>query len=227
MAAPSVATLSGPVAFTNTKTVITVANVVPGQAYGVDMTDQEQIDLLEGVLTRTTAIIDAVDPAQFGLPTPCEEFDVRGLLDHIVGWAQVFAAGSAGRVFEGDPTTFHVSDDPAAEFSAAAAELLGGWRTHGIDREVRSFAGGMMPGPMIFGMTMMEYLTHGWDLAVATGQEPGFEEAAGEAALAHAQVILLPEYRQPGYFGDEVPCPGDEPAISRLVAFMGRRPTAG
>lgn len=188
------------------------------------MTDHEQIDVLEGVLRRTATVLAAVRPEQYDRTTPCAPMTVRDLVDHVVGWVQVFAAGSAGRTHEGDPTAFHAGTDPSAEFRAAADELLEGWRAHGLDREVRSFSGGMMPGRMIFGMTVMEYLCHGWDLARATGQEPGYPEAAAELALASAIEILLPQYRGPDSFGDAVEVPADAPAIDRFVAFMGRDP---
>ena len=60
----------------------------------------DDIDLLNGVLTKTGDLIEGVEPDQRANPTPCPEYDVDALLDHIVGWVQVFEAGAVplGRV---------------------------------------------------------------------------------------------------------------------------------
>src|SRR5664279_3327610 len=130
----------------------------------------DDIDLLSGVLDKTGDLIAGVKPDQLGLSTPCPEYDVATLRDHIVGWLQVFEAGANERTPEGDPLQFHCGDDPGGEFRRAAAGVVDGWTRHGLDREVAISSGGKMPGQMVFNMTLMEYLTHGWDLATATSQ---------------------------------------------------------
>ena len=78
---------------------------------------------------------------------------------------------------------------------------------------------------MVFTMTLMEYLTHGWDLAVATGQRVPFTETEAETTLRRADGMLPSEYRGAGMpFGDVVPVPDDAPAVDRLVGYMGRDP---
>src|SRR6185295_2205150 len=118
----------------------------------------DDIELLSGVLTKTGDLIEGVRPDQGSLPTPCPDYDVDALLDHIVGWVQVFEAGSEGRTFEGDPSAFHVGDDPAAEFRRSASNLAASWRREGVDRDVAISSGDKMPGAMVLNMTVMEYL---------------------------------------------------------------------
>ena len=82
-----------------------------------------------------------------------------------------------------------------------------------------------MPGEMVFNMTVMEYLTHGWDLAVATAQPIPYTDAEAEEALSRAQATLPPEYQGEGMaFGAPVDVADDAPAIDRFVAFLGRPP---
>lgn len=183
------------------------------------------IDLLAGVLAKTGDLVAGAEPGQAGRPTPCPDYDVATLVDHLVGWVQVFAAGAQGHTDAGDPAAYRAGDDPAAEFRAAARALVAGWRAHGFDRTVRLTGGGDVPAAMAFRMTLMEYVTHGWDLAVATGQPVPFTPGEAEAALAAAQETLPPEYRGAGMpFGDIVPVADEAPAVDRLVAFLGRRP---
>jgi uncharacterized protein (TIGR03086 family) len=183
------------------------------------------IDLLAGVLDKTGDLVAGVEPGQAGRPTPCPDYAVEDLVNHLVGWVQVFAAGSQGRTPDVDPTAVKAGDDPAAEFRAGAGDLVEGWRTHGADRTVRLTGGSEIPASMVFNMTLMEYFTHGWDLAVATGQDVPFTDEEAEATLAAAQATLPPEYRGAGQsFGEIVPVPDDAPAVDRAVAFLGRTP---
>src|SRR4051812_1251590 len=168
-----------------------------------------EIDVLESILGKTAGIVEGVRPAQLSDPTPCAELDVEALRSHIVGWAQQFAAGSTGTPSAVDPTTYRAGDDAAEVFRAAAADMVRGWREHGVDREVQ-LSMGASPGPMVLAMTMMEYLTHGWDLAVATGQPVPFTEEEATDVLERAQATLRDEYRGDA-FGPRIELPGDAP----------------
>jgi uncharacterized protein (TIGR03086 family) len=187
-------------------------------------TDSADIAVLDGVLAKTGDLLAGVRPDQRSLPTPCSDYDVGALMDHIVGWAQVFAAGSNQKEFPEDPAGYHCGDDPAAEFRLAAADIVEGWSTHGLDRTVKVTSGDS-PGEMVFTMTLMEYLTHGWDLAVATGQPVPFSDTEAEVTLRRADGMLPDEYRGAGMpFGEVVAVPGDAPAVERLVGYLGRDP---
>jgi uncharacterized protein (TIGR03086 family) len=184
----------------------------------------DEPELLTNVLSKTGDLIAAVGDEQWRLPTPCPDYDVTALVNHIVGWVQVFDAGCHGRAFEGDPTSYQCGPDPAGEFRATAASLAAGWREFGLDRQVRIMSG-EMPGESVFNMTLMEYLTHGWDVAVATDQEIPFSEEEASETLARAERTLPPEYRgDQGAFGEEVEVDPDAPAVDRLAAFLGRQP---
>jgi uncharacterized protein (TIGR03086 family) len=186
-----------------------------------------EIDLLTGILDKTGDVIAGVGADQVGRPTPCEDYDVAALRDHIVGWIQVFDAGSNGRTFEGDAMAYRCGADPEAEFRAAAAGVVAGWQEHGLDRPVRVISG-EMPGEMVFNMTLMEYLTHGWDLAVATAQVPPYTEDEAAETLARAEGTLPAEMRGgDSPFGPPVPIASEAPSLDRFIAFMGREPQFG
>jgi uncharacterized protein (TIGR03086 family) len=181
-----------------------------------------EVELLEGILTKTGDVIAGVRRDQWELATPCPEYDVETLMNQIVSWIRVFDAGCNGRPFDEDPATYRCGPDPAGDFRASAASLVAGWEQHGLDRPVR-VTSGEMPGEMVFNMTVMEYPTHGWDLAVATGQPIVFSEEEASETLARAEATLPPEYRG-NAFGPAVPVDPDARAVTRLVAFLGRHP---
>jgi uncharacterized protein (TIGR03086 family) len=184
----------------------------------------DEIELLTGVLDGTARVIEGVGDDQWERPTPCPEYDVGGLVDHILGWAEVFVAAATGTRFEGDPSAHHRGDDPAGEFRATADRMVEGWRAHGFDRQV-SMMGGESPAAGAFNMTVMEYLTHGWDLAKATGQPMPWTDEQATEVLARAEATLPAQYRGHGMaFGPIVQVSDTAPAADRVAAFMGRTP---
>lgn len=182
------------------------------------------VELLTGVLSKTGDVIEGVGADQLGLPTPCDDYDVETLINHIVGWAHVFEAGCHNRTYEGDAKAYRCGAEPAREFRTAAAGLVAGWEQYGFDREV-GVTGGRMPAEQVFNMTVMEYLTHGWDLATATGQPVPFTEQEATETLARAEATLPPQYRGENMpFGHVVPVAEHASPVDRMVAFMGRAP---
>jgi len=182
----------------------------------------DEIDLLTGVMGKTGDLIGGVGADQWGLATPCSDWDVRGLVEHILGWVRVFDQAANGGAFEGDPADYRLGDDPAGDFRASAARLVDGWRRGGKDRTVR-LTMGEMPGAMVFDMTLMEYLTHGWDLSTATGQAVPFSDDEAEDVLTRARATLRPEYRGPdSAMGEEAEAPPGSSPVVQLAAFMGR-----
>ena len=84
---------------------------------------------------------------------------------------------------------------------------------------------GGMPGSVVIGMHLTEELVHGWDLAVATGQELPIDPAAAELALGVLRPVPEEMLRGPN-FGPEVAVPADAPSGIALVAFLGRDPAS-
>lgn len=181
----------------------------------------DDVDVLESVLEKDAALIENVRPEQLAAPTQCPDYDVQTLTTHIVAWLRSFAAGANERPFDEDPTAY-TTDDPARDFRSAADELVQGWRKYGTDRNAR-FGSQEMPAAAVLGMTLMEEVTHGCDLALATGQPVPFSDEELETTLARAKANLPDQYRGEA-FAPQVPVPDDAPALDRLLGFMGRQP---
>jgi uncharacterized protein (TIGR03086 family) len=141
-------------------------------------------------------------------------FDVARLIDHLVGWVTSFAARVSNETFDGDPSRFQAGADPAGDFGAAARIIVAAYR-----------AGGHEAQQLPVGMLLMEYVVHGWDLAIATGQPVPFTDAEAESALTTGRQMLKPKYRGPGKtFGFEVHVAETASQVDQLVAFLGRAP---
>jgi uncharacterized protein (TIGR03086 family) len=179
---------------------------------------------LEDVLHTTGAIVAGVKPDQYGLPTPCPDYDVGTLVNHIVGWVTVFADGASQEPPKTNPATYQVGADPAAEYDASAKRLVAAFRDGAADRDI-DLGNGPSPGSMILGMILMEDIGHGWDLAMATDQPAPYSQRSIKAAKAAAKANLKPEYRGPDKsFGDIVEVSDDAPPLDELIGLLGRDP---
>ncbi len=185
----------------------------------------EQVDLLESVLNKTGDLMAAVPPDERDRPTPCGDFDVATLVDHLAEWCKTFAASAA----DGPPPSADGSagDWPqfaAAEFRNAADHAVAGFRSGADDRPI-TLMGGPIPASAVVGMMLMEYIGHGWDLAVATGQPVPYSDVEAAAGLAAGKGMLSDNFRGPDKsFGPEVTVPSDATAVERLIGFIGRDP---
>lgn len=182
---------------------------------------------LNAVLIDLARVVDGIDDARRTAPTPCTEYDVSTLLDHVVGWLDTFSAGYAdpgGRAPRADLSGFRAPEDPAAAVREAASRLDRALAAGAATRPL-VLGEAAMPGEMALSMILWEYQVHGWDLATATGQ-PWSPPADGlEASLVFAPMMLTDDYQGEGKpFAPRVGVADDAPALDRLVAISGRDP---
>jgi uncharacterized protein (TIGR03086 family) len=183
----------------------------------------------EGAVASTAENVKRVRADQFGAPTPCREWDVRDLLNHIIGTLWLGEALLRDRPSRyamapgGLPAADLAGDDPAAAYAKASAAALAAAATGDTLTRMHTTPLGDMPGPGLAGWTTLDMLVHGWDLARATGQAAELDDTVAAHVLAFAEQAITPDLRAPR-LGPAVPVPAGSPLTSRLVAFLGRRP---
>lgn len=175
------------------------------------------IDALEQTFAHADGVITNVQTDQHDNKTPCEEWTVRDLLEHMIGVVANIGAAAGGQ----PSTTFVLAEDPAAQFRDAAAAALAAWRTPGVLDRVLDVAVGPMPGRMLASINLLDTAAHTWDLATATGQPAELPDPVATAAMDASRTIVSPEVR-PGRFGPEQAAPAGASTTQRLVAFLGR-----
>jgi uncharacterized protein (TIGR03086 family) len=174
--------------------------------------ESSDVALLEAVFLETEATIAAVRSDQLHSPTPCTDYDVADLVNHLIGWARTFAARFTGASAAEDPNDYRTGENPARDFHEAAQVIVDAYRSPAELTEQ------LPPGFMV-----MEFLTHGWDLAAATGRTVQYPDNAAELGLKTAREMLKPEYRGSAFL-PQVKAASTDGAVDRLVAFMGRNP---
>ncbi|WP_345606143.1 TIGR03086 family metal-binding protein [Pseudonocardia adelaidensis] len=193
------------------------------------MTTTETTDprpLYDGALSWALGRVRGVRPDQLTLPTPCSELDVRALLAHLV--ATVHRAAAVGRGEDAAAVPWSVpqapGDDWGSAYAAAIDAMWAVWRdgSDRLDRPVRA-PFGEVPGRAALIAYTSETLVHGWDLAVATGQDAEADPAIATPVLA-VMARFLPAEPRGGHVPFAAPVPAREGAgpTERLANWCGR-----
>jgi uncharacterized protein (TIGR03086 family) len=183
------------------------------------------VESLRTSLDDTGRLITGVRAEQWTLPTPCTDWSVRDLVNHLITGNDLFARVVLGDSSGAVRTSTDVRPDQCADAYRESAEaLLAAFASPGAMDRLVTVPFGTVPGVVALHLRLVEALVHGWDLARATGQPLRYDEEIAERALEFTRMKLadVPPDRSP--FGVPRPVPDDAPALDRLAACLGRDP---
>jgi uncharacterized protein (TIGR03086 family) len=152
-----------------------------------------------------------VSDEQLDRPTPCREWTVGDLVDHLVNAPAVFTTLMRGDEPDWGAEPPHVGTDREQAFRAAGEALVAAWTTvDGTDQ----------PSPLDW--QLAELSVHTWDLVTALGETTtGLDPEVAERGLAFMRANLTTDNRG-GAFGPERLAPRGVDAYARVAAFAGR-----
>ncbi len=184
-------------------------------------------ELLSQAYTSTGAVLAGVSSADLDRATPCASWQVRELVNHVVGGAGWFAAIAAtGETPETEAQDFCAGDFKAV-FAEDSARCVAAFAADGAMERIMQLPFGEMPGSAFVNIATVDTFTHGWDLARATGQSSDLDPELAVQLLAIAQASLPDTFRGPegkAPFLPKVEAPAGAPAADQLAAFLGRQP---
>ncbi len=174
------------------------------------------------------AVIRTLAPSDLGARTPCAEYDLRALVNHLLFWGPSLAGAAARQEVPPPAAAEEDLDLTAGNWTAALQASLdrtvAAWSEPDAWVGVTRMGGPMeLPAPMIGGMVLGELVVHGWDLARATGQSPLWDvdllrhlqqDVAGSAEMG----------REMGIYGPAVPVPDTASTLDRVLGLTGREP---
>jgi uncharacterized protein (TIGR03086 family) len=181
-------------------------------------------DLHAQALDATGRVIGGVAADRWHAATPCADWDARALVNHLVAgnlWAAELAAGGTiegvGSRLDGDV----LGSDPAAAYAESAAAAAAVFRRPGALDAPCAVSYGPVPGSVYAGHRFLDVFVHGWDIAVATGQDytldPGLMEACRQ--VIEPQVDA---FRGAGALAPAVAVPAEASEQTRFLAMLGR-----
>jgi uncharacterized protein (TIGR03086 family) len=179
------------------------------------------VALLERALRYTLDSLVLVTPSALTRPTPCADWDLARLLDHMSDSLLALHEAVVGGRIALDPV-HHPDEVPAvADLRARGCRLLADWRTAGAERISVSVGDRGLPPALVAAAGALEVAVHGWDVAAATGASRPLPAALAEPLLDLAPLLVTPADRGPR-FGPERPVEGPASASKRLLAHLGR-----
>jgi uncharacterized protein (TIGR03086 family) len=170
--------------------------------------------------------IKQVGPDDWDKPTPCTDWTVRDLVNHIVVeqlWVPDMLAGrtvaEVGDKFDGD----RLGDDPLAVWQEASRTAREAWLEPGVvERTVHLSYSDETAEEYGWQMTT-DLAVHGWDLATALGAPAGIPDELASRLISYLEPQLA-VWSGSSMFAEPVPVPGDAAPPTRLVALLGRQP---
>lgn len=185
---------------------------------------------LEPATAALTRIVEGVRDDQLAAPTPCRDTTVGDLLDHVDGLSMAFAAAADKKPLDTGgrppaPDASRLGTDWRTRVPRRLVELAEAWRSEPAWTGMTAAGGTDLPGEVAGIVALNEIVVHGWDLAVATGQEFTGDPELLQAALGFVQAAVAENPNgTPGLFGPPVPVPDDAPLVDRLIGLAGRDP---
>ncbi|MCU1659873.1 MAG: hypothetical protein JWO57_4529 [Pseudonocardiales bacterium] len=192
----------------------------------------DELAMLQSGLREFGVRVHAIDPDQWGAPTPATEWSVTDLVGHVVDehrWAPPLLHGhdldAAAKIVEGVASTRHdvsMGSDLAAEWDDAATASVEAFGEPGaLDRTV-SLSRGPTPVRDYLGEMILDLTVHAWDL----GKAIGYSEPLPEDLVrpVYQDVVEMGDLSSSGVFHAPVDVPDDAPVIDKLVAATGRDP---
>lgn len=173
------------------------------------------VEMFERAATAAAALGRSVGADQMALATPCSEWDVAALLEHMAGGpAYLSAALAVSAPASGRWPESASIDDVVSHLSEPGA----------LDRRCMSPAGFEWSIAEAAAGTAMDQLIHTWDLAVALGADRTLDAEVTDAVVA----MFLPQMpelgRQAGFVGPAVDVGDGASTQDVLLGAMGRDP---
>lgn len=180
--------------------------------------------LLADAATAAASTVRGVSPDQLAAPTPCQQWQVRPLVNHLLQVATALTLAGRGEAVPDDVWERDMmSDDWAGRLNEQARQAIEAWSEPSAWEGTVSMSSAEMPASMVATMLASDLVIHSWDLARATGQEVACLDDTAEMARVFVEQ-MGEQGRGMGIFAEPVPVPQGAPALDRAVGLSGRDP---
>jgi uncharacterized protein (TIGR03086 family) len=182
-------------------------------------------DHVHSVVESVQSVVDGVSDPDTSAASPCPDWDVRSVANHLLGTIEAMRRVGAGEDLDPEDPWGTQGDHARETWRSDLSDLLASYAETWSRPESWEGAamGGKVPRQMIGDMGFVEVVLHGWDLARGSGQQVQYDDAAIDQAL-EVMAQIGEQGRSQGAFGAEVPLPDDAPPFHRVLAQSGRDP---
>jgi uncharacterized protein (TIGR03086 family) len=174
------------------------------------------------------ALLLGVDDDELTGPTPCPDWTVAALLDHLTGLSLAFTQAARKRADAPGtggpppaPSARHLSPHWRSRLPVLLEELDTAWRDPAAWTGTAQAGGVTMPATALGTVAMNELVMHSWDLARATGQEYATDPRILEVLIEF--LSQGPAEGTPGMFGPVLSAPSEPTLLDQALSLAGRR----
>lgn len=186
------------------------------------MTPFEALQLSSAEFERQLGNIRAL---QWDLPTPCPDWSVWALVNHVVGGVSRYTRllhGATAETVDATRALDHISPDPLRAFRSGCAEMIAAFEEPGALRRTVHHRAGDRTSSELLEMRVLEFAVHGWDLARAIGSDDQLNPRIVERVYRRL-TRCGPDRDGQNVFGPpSEPLPVDASAQDRLLHSTGR-----
>ena len=185
----------------------------------------EKINEMTAAAAEAARVVNGV-PDVLTTATPCDDWDLRTLLNHTILWT----AYSAERRAHGESVAedlmakdFTAAPGFRADYAAHIQKAVEAWSDPAAWAGNSSVMGDATPRADVGAMLIMEMALHGWDIARATGQQYVCDDQLAETLreTVEAQADLFRKYQG---FAAAVPVTDTATPFDRALSLSGRDP---
>jgi len=163
-------------------------------------------------------------------PTHCADYDVRGLVNHLLYWGPWLDAALRHAPYKppapAEAEASLVGEDWLVDLTKVTGQLVDTLQKPESWTGTVAFGPNDLPAAVVGVMVLGEFVLHGWDLTRASGTGLNCPDEAAEAVLGFIHG-MGEEARAGGIFGPEVAVAEDAPVLHRALGASGRNPAAG
>jgi uncharacterized protein (TIGR03086 family) len=177
-------------------------------------------------------LLAGVRDEQLGAPTPCPDYPLGGLIEHVGGLSVAFRAAAAKELGEltsqaPQPGASQLGPNWRTEIPHRLDELADAWRDPAAWTGMTQAGGVDLPGDVAGLVALDELILHGWDIAVASGQPYQPDDSELALVLQFVTAMSAPDQAaaREGLFGPVVDVPADAPMLDRVLGLSGRNPS--
>jgi uncharacterized protein (TIGR03086 family) len=181
----------------------------------------DELDSAEASLKVLQHVVRGIATDDLTKQTPCREFDVAGLTDHLLHSITLLGGAAGAELAERNR-----DDSVERQITEAARSALDAWHRRGLDGTV-PFGDTEAPAQFMAAILSLEFLVHAWDYASAVDHPIDAPDSLTEYVAALARRIITPEGRIRAGFDDPVDVAAHASKLDRLAAFTGRVPISG
>jgi uncharacterized protein (TIGR03086 family) len=170
----------------------------------------DEVRVLARALDQAGDVLDHVTPGGLRRSTPCGDWDVATLADHLLDAPRRFLAMMRGEQVDWSAAPPHVMEEWGPAFRVAADDLIHAWHEHSDG------------SPVPADWQTAELAVHTWDVATAIGRPTaGLDPEVARRALTFMRANLTDDNRDPA-FGPPAPAPAGSGPYEELAAYAGR-----